>query len=686
MTIFTLNEKKIIRTVIFFIVFLLFQTTTKAQVFTESNLPIVIINSDNAQEIPDEPSIFGDMKVIYKGEGIQNYVSDQFNPLFLNYNGRIEIQIRGSSSQILPKKQYAFSTKLADNVTNNNVVLLGMPSENDWILNGLAFDSSLIRDYLSYNISRNMGNYATRTQYCEVVINGQYMGLYLLQEKIKADSNRVNVLKITTAQNTLPLLSGGYITKCDKTTGGDPVAWQFSTNIVGDFTDFIHELPKPYEVTTAQDLYIHNIFIKLANTTSADNTAVLNGYPSVIDIPSFIDFMLSNELASNADGYELSTFFHKDRNAKLRAGPIWDFNLTYGNDLFFWGYDRSHPNVWQFNNGDNVGAKFWKDLFDNPLFKCYLSKRWHEITQVNQPMHLLTLNTFIDNTVNYISQAQIRDYQKWGTIVDFSAEIAFIKTFLNARTIWMNANIGSYVSCSNVTVPELVITKISYNPSTNAVFPISNDQEFIAIKNTGTQGASLNGIYFRGTGFVYQFPFNQTIAANATIYLASKATTFLSKYGFLPFGEFTRNLSNNNQDLVLADAFGNNIDKVHYYDSAPWPNADGNGSFLQLIDTALDNNLGSSWIASSSTLATATFSEGDFFSISPNPAANFIRFNANISIDSIEIFDVNGRKIQFIVANLSDVEIDISAFKSGVYFVKVFCEGKSFTKKFIKLG
>ena len=62
-----------------------------------------------------------------------------------------------------------------------------------------------------------------------------------------------------------------------------------------------------------------------------------DGYPSVIDVPSFIDFMILNEFAANVDGYQFSTFFHKDRNGKLRAGPIWDFNLTYGNDLFYVG-------------------------------------------------------------------------------------------------------------------------------------------------------------------------------------------------------------------------------------------------------------------------------------------------------------------------------------------------------------
>ena len=209
--------------------------------------------------------------------------------------------------------------------------------------------------------------------------------MYILQEKIKAGSDRVNVLKIGTSDITSPNVTGGFITKADKTTGGDPIAWSmpsYTTTV-----DFIHELPKPAAVQPAQTTYIYNQFLQLASTSNANATSVINGYPSVIDVPSFVDFMLINELASNADAYQFSTYFHKDRNGKLRAGPIWDFNLTYGNDLFLWGYDRSKTNIWQFSNGDNEGAKFWTDLFNNPMYKCYFAKRWNQLTQTGQSLN-----------------------------------------------------------------------------------------------------------------------------------------------------------------------------------------------------------------------------------------------------------------------------------------------------------
>ncbi len=170
-----------------------FSTRSFSQVeFVDSNLPILLIttdkdsNTDVPLEIIDEPKVLATMKIIKRPDGSRNYLTDENSTEFLNYNGRIKIELRGSSSMELPKKSYSLTTVKSDNTSNNNVSILGMPSENDWILNSLAFDPSLIRDYLSYDISRKMGNYASRTQYCEVVLNGDYIGLYVFQEKIKA--------------------------------------------------------------------------------------------------------------------------------------------------------------------------------------------------------------------------------------------------------------------------------------------------------------------------------------------------------------------------------------------------------------------------------------------------------------------------------------------------------------------
>ncbi|WP_290844890.1 CotH kinase family protein [Flavobacterium sp.] len=643
-----------------------------AQTFTDSNLPIVIIatdvdpNTGQPFEIPDDPRVLATMKVIRHPDGSRNYISDQNTAAYLNYNGRISIEIRGSTSQSLEKKPYGLTTLLPDNVSNNNVSLLGMPSENDWVLNSFAFDATLMRDYISYNLARSMGNYAPRTEYCEVVVNGNYRGIYLLQEKIKADSNRVNIVKITDADNSGANLTGGYITKADKTTGDDPVAWSMASYNGG--VDYIHDLPKPENVTTAQNSYIMGEFTTLQTMASANNVSIATGFPSKIDIPTFVDFMIGSELASNVDSYQFSTYFHKDRNGKLRAGPIWDYNLTYGNDLVSPG--RSQFNVWQFDNGDNTGSKYWKDMFSNATFKCYLAKRFHDLTQAGQPLRHQNIVTLIDNTVALISEAEVREAQRWNSIGNWNLKVTAMKSWLLNRINWMTTNLGSYTACSNVAVPNLVINKINYNPGTSGQFPVSNDQEFIEIKNAGTTTVDLTGIYFSQLGISYQFANNATLSAGQSAYIASNSATFQNRYGIAAFGQFTRNLSNSTQKLVLSDAWGNVIDLVEYDDDAPWPNADGNGSYLQLTNTSLDNALASSWIASSSSLGTQDLAATSLV-LYPNPVKNTFTVSGSATIDNVEIFDALGRSVKQVPAASDNVQIDASSLNQGVYLVRI---------------
>jgi hypothetical protein len=560
-----------------------------------------------------------------------------------------------------------------------------MPADNDWILNGLGYEPSLIRDYLCYNLSRMMGDYASRTVYCEVMINGSYNGLYVLQEKIKQGSERVNVMKIATSDNALPNLSGGYITKADKSNADDPVAWTMSSYIGTNDVAYIHVQPKPEDVTAQQNSYIQSDFQLLESTASTGNTSLINGYPSLIDIPSFVDFMLISELSANADAYQFSTYFHKDRNGKLNAGPIWDNNLTFGNDLFIWGFDRSKTDTWQFANGDNIGSKFWKDLFTNPQFKCYLSKRWNQLTQPGQPLNSSVIEALMDKTIDTISEASVRENIKWGTESNISAEISNMKVWLKQRTAWLTANLGPYTDCSNVATPSLVITKIMYNPAVSVDFPISNDQEFIEIQNTGNKTVDLTGVYFSGTGFVYQFPAYSEILPGSSKILASIPSVFMAKFGIAPSGQFTRNLSNKGEKLVLADAFGNVIDSVSYSNLPPWPNADGNGSYLQVIDPYSDNSVPSNWIASTNTITAVGETEiNTNLKFYPTPVNDNLSIEYSGTIKNVELLDIQGKSIRKIDLNSGNYKLDMSSCSTGIYLIRVVTPEGSFMKKIIK--
>ena len=643
----------------------------QAQILTDSNLPIVVIETDGGVPIPDEPKVLATMRIIWHQDGSRNYMTDLNNPQFLNYDGRIGIELRGSSSQdMLPKKPYGLETLQEDNVTNNNVSILGMPSENDWVLNSLAFDQTGMRDVLSYELSNQLGQYASRSVYCEVVVNGDYKGLYAFMEKIKVDKDRVNIVKLDPEDNGYPEITGGYITKADKTTGGDPVAWTMQGYGSGWWggvsTDFIHHYPKPNEITSAQNNYIHGVFNSLASKAGNHDVSTASGIPSVIDIPSFVDFMMIAEYSSNVDVYSLSTFFHKDRCGKLRAGPIWDYNLAYGHDEFG---NRSRYDVWQFNNSDNNGPKFWKDLFDTPMFRCYLARRWFELTEPGQPLNYEVVCARLDEIDAWISEGVGRDNQRWSKMTNHANELQSMKTWISQRINWLNQNIGSSADCFDVELPPLVISKIHYHPED--WWAVDGDRlEFIEISNNGDEMVDLTGIYFRELGITYGFPVGSSIAGRETLLLCSDSLAFIDYYGMIPFGQFHRNLSNKSENLVLVDAWGNVIDQVHYYDNDPWPwEADGEGPYLELIDLDLDNSLPENWtLGNDITTVPEALADGGFH-VYPNPTSGMV--NIVGTSGSYRISNVMGQVLMTGTIQGEHQQLDLNRLPAGMYFITV---------------
>ena len=664
---------------------LLMTFTVMAQTFTDSNLPIVVIETDGGINIPDEPKVPGTMKIIWHQDGSRNYMSDIDNPELLNYDGRIGIERRGSSSQTMfNKKPYALETRENDDITNRNVSILGMPAENDWVLNSLAYDQTGMRDVLAYELSNRLGQYASRSVYCEVVINGDYKGLYAFMEKIKPDKNRVNIEEMDPTCNNYPEVTGGYITKADKTTGGDPVAWTMPSygGWWGNYVDFIHHYPKPADITEAQNNYIHGVFTDLASVANQHQTSIASGIPSVIDIPSFVDFMMIAEYTSNVDVYGLSTFFHKDRLGKLRAGPVWDYNLAFGYDAFG---NRSRYDVWQFSNEDNNGPKFWKDLFDTDLFRCYMAKRWFELTEPGQPLNYDFVCNRIDEIDAVIAEGIARDNQRWHQMQQHDQYVNDMKTWLQQRINWLNQHIGTYEGCADVDLPPLVISKIHYHPMD--WWGIDGDKfEFIEITNNGDEEVDLTGIYFRELGITYRFPKRTHIEGRQAIVLCSDSLMFTEYYNTTPFGQYTRKLSNKSENLVLADAWGNVIDQVHYSDSLPWPmEADGNGPYLELKDLDSDNSLPENWTTGDDLTKVDQFFENSSIAIYPNPTSGKMHIAISENASYCQILDLMGNVLQEASPSNSVIDLDLNGYPSGMYLVKIqFAEGRMVFRKVIK--
>ena len=182
-------------------------------------------------------------------------------------NFKIGIEIRGSSSQMFPKKQFAIETQ-DNNGNNNNVSILGLPPENDWILYAPYSDKSLIRNYLAYKLARDMGRYSSRTRFCELLVNGDYKGLYIIMEKIKRDDNRIDISKLETDETSGDDLTGGYIIKIDKWSGENNDGW-FADLPDEPYTGFyyLYHYPKPDEIVLEQEEYIRAYTVSYTHLT-----------------------------------------------------------------------------------------------------------------------------------------------------------------------------------------------------------------------------------------------------------------------------------------------------------------------------------------------------------------------------------------------------------------------------------
>ena len=429
---------------------------------TSSNLPIVVLDTYNV-DIPDEPKIDGTMGIIFNGDNQMNFLSDPFNEFY----GQIAIEKRGSSSNSFPMKSYGLETRGPDSV-NYNVSLFDWPSDNDWILYAPYTDKAMIRNVLTYDLGRQMGQYAPRTKLCEVILNGSYIGVYVLMERIKINPGRVNVDPLLYSDTLDNHLTGGYIIKIDKTTAGGVIAWTSPYTAQAPSTGPIYyQLHDPdiSELHPLQLNYIHNYVDNWETVLKSTNFAnPQTGFRAFSDELSFIDFMLINELSKNVDGYRISTFLHKKRfseGGKLFAGPLWDFNLGWGNANYCQGGQTSG---WEINfnsvcqgNGSLMNPFWFNRMLQDTVFANNVNCRWTDLrTSILSDSYLMT---YIDSMATILTEPAIRNYNRWpilGVYVwpnnyvgnTYQEEITYMKNWILARTAWMDANM--FGTCSSL--------------------------------------------------------------------------------------------------------------------------------------------------------------------------------------------------------------------------------------------
>jgi hypothetical protein len=448
--------------------------------FNSSNLPIIKINT-NGQNIPDEPKITATMGVIDNGPGNTNYVDDPFN----DYNGNIGIEIRGSSSQMFPKKQYAVELWTATGA-DTSASVLGLPPEEDWILHAPYSDKSLLRNFLAFKFSHDLGWYAPRTKLVELYLNEQYQGVYVLTEKIKRDVNRVNVSKLNPNENTGDDLTGGYIVKIDKFDGATAgLGWDspiYPQNRSNDqVIHFQYHYPKEDEITYEQGNYIQTF------VTNFEESLVGTfwkhpelGYRNYINVESFIDFSFINEITKNVDGYRLSTYLYKDKDSKdgkLYAGPVWDFNLGFGNADYCDG-GTTQGWAWDFNercNGDYWLVPFWwKRLLRDPAYKMEFKARWQEVRA--GVLSDVNIMNYIDSLVSVLEAPQQRNFEQWPILNQYiwpnnyvggsyANEVEYLKGWISSRMYWLDTQINAFEIVTGLEEPIAASKQISVYPN-----------------------------------------------------------------------------------------------------------------------------------------------------------------------------------------------------------------------------
>lgn len=506
-------------------------------------LPLIVINTAG-QPIPTEPRITASMKLVDNPPGIYNFPDDPGNA----YDGQISIEIRGESSAWYSlKKSYSLETQ-TDLGENNNVSLLGLPQENDWVLYGPYLDKSLIRNVISYRVFEEMGNYAPRTRFVEVMLNNDYQGVYILTEKIKRDKNRVDMAKLLPGDISGDELTGGYLLRIDKLSGMTSEEY-WDSPIIPPFAEYQQVTyqyydPKPEELNEEQRSYIRMHMQEFESALiHRDFKDPDRGYRAYLDIPSFVDMMILNELSKEVDAYLFSHYLYKQKDSdggKLVNGPPWDYNLAFGNNDYYedvhltynWLYDQDNRVYW------------WAKVMEDSWFRNALRCRWDELhATVLSSEHL---HGIIDSTLMVMGESIDNNFDRWpilGTYVwpnsfvgdTYSEEEWFLRNWIDERLEWLDGRWGGQCWTLSDEAKELIPF-----PDAKRIYPNPSNLSATFVDLNGFVEAELAFRLYDMSGRVV----HQAIAH----YSGSEFTYALPDLSYLPNGVYTLEIGNSSQD------------------------------------------------------------------------------------------------------------------------------------------
>ena len=364
---------------------------------------------------------------------------------------RAGFHIRGQSSANFEKTPYRIELR-RNNDDDAKYQLLGMPADGDWALRGPFPDKSLIRDALAYELGKGMGLQVPRYAFIELYLNldGQpmaaddYQGVYMLVEKLEISSKRLNLQKLKKTDLSEPNITGGYLLQFNMMAAEEPLVKGTG------WSDL--ELTDPNDAQPEQLAWITNYIQNVQNAMRSSNPSdTQTGYPAYIDIDSFVNYIIQNELAREADSYMRSTYIHKDRDKKLTAGPLWDYDLGYDCFTGFGGMGTTSTiEGWQFQGmGFGTTCDWFSRLMHDSDFQSKINARWKELRQ--GILSDAQLKAKVTALSAQLTDAAKRNFQKWpnlqtatvggfGTQVTqtWEEQIVIVQNFLTKRAAWLD--------------------------------------------------------------------------------------------------------------------------------------------------------------------------------------------------------------------------------------------------------
>lgn len=376
---------------------------------------------------------------------------------------RIGTRRRGQSSSGFSKPQYRVELR-DDNDVDTDYPLLGLPAESDWVFNGPWTDKALIRNPFAFALGREIGIQAPRSAHFEMFLStnggsltaGEYVGVYVLLEKIKDGRNRTDLANLLPTDSAVPEVSGGYLMRFEPPGIADdgPRAEGWSSV----------EILEPSAPTLEQRRWLGRHLDRFVgtlgwsrgrgpNNNGVPNPDPIRGYPSYIDVDSFVSLFIINELLREQDSYVRSDYMHKDREGLIHKGPLWDYNLTVGTGCCF---DNRNTSGWQYLHDYNRGGRdhgyepdWFVPLMRCPDFRQRVIDRWAEL-RWDGILSSAASNALLDSLADPLAEAAVRNFQKWNILgqgnVGFPSpvsntweeQISAIKSWLRLRLRWID--------------------------------------------------------------------------------------------------------------------------------------------------------------------------------------------------------------------------------------------------------